>query len=135
MHVRESTIEQELIEKLGQLVHAAAGISARAALERNFREKSEALNRVKLTDAEFKRLLDDIVTPDVFTAAHAAPPQCVHPRRWHPAHRHRQWPSTTGKNDFEVASQFRINTDYSYHRSCACLESTKCTSRHLELCT
>jgi hypothetical protein len=43
--------------------------SDRAALERNFREKFEALNRVNLSDAEFKRLLDDIVTADVFTAA------------------------------------------------------------------
>jgi type I site-specific restriction-modification system R (restriction) subunit len=35
----------------------------------NFREKFEALNRVRLTDGEFARLLDEIVTPDVFTAA------------------------------------------------------------------
>ena len=46
-----------------------ADIRDRAALERNFREKFEALNRVNLSDAEFKRLLEDIVTPDVFTAA------------------------------------------------------------------
>jgi type I restriction enzyme R subunit len=45
-------------------------IRDRAALERNFREMFEALNRVNLTDAEFQRLLDEIVTPDVFTAAH-----------------------------------------------------------------
>ncbi len=38
-------------------------------MEQNFRDKFEALNRCKLTDAEFARLLDEIVTPDVFTAA------------------------------------------------------------------
>ncbi len=54
MHVRESTIEQELIEKLGQLKYTLRpDIRDRAAMERNFREKFEALNRVKLTDAEF----------------------------------------------------------------------------------
>jgi len=31
--------------------------------------KFEALNRVRLTDSEFARLIDEIVTPDVFTAA------------------------------------------------------------------
>lgn len=71
MGVREATIEQELIEKLGQLKYTLRpDIRDRAAMERNFREKFEALNRVKLTDAEFQRLLDDIVTPDVFKAAH-----------------------------------------------------------------
>ena len=71
MHIRESTIEQELIEKLGQLKYTLRpDIRDRAAMERNFREKFEALNRVKLTDAEFQRLLDGIGTPDVFKAAH-----------------------------------------------------------------
>ena len=60
MHIRESTIEQELIEKLGQLKYTLRpDIRDRAAMERNFREKFEALNRVKLTDAEFQRLFDD----------------------------------------------------------------------------
>lgn len=36
-------------------------ITNRVSLEKNFREKFEALNRV--------RLLDEIITPDVFTAA------------------------------------------------------------------
>ena len=71
MQVRESTIEQELIEKLGELKYTLRpDIRDRAALEQNFREKFEELNRVNLTDTEFKRLLEEIVTPDVFTAAH-----------------------------------------------------------------
>src|SRR3546814_4816957 len=71
MHVRESTIEQELIAKLGELKYTLrSDIRDRAALEANFRKHFEALNRVELSEAEFKRLLDDITTPDVFTAAH-----------------------------------------------------------------
>jgi hypothetical protein len=67
----EQLLEEELIEKLQALKYAyRTDIRDRAALERNFREKFEALNRVSLTDAEFQRLLDEIVTPDVFTAAH-----------------------------------------------------------------
>ncbi|MGY0612936.1 MULTISPECIES: hypothetical protein [unclassified Luteimonas] len=47
MRVRESTIEQELIEKLGELKYTLRpDIRDRAALERNFREKFEALNPV-----------------------------------------------------------------------------------------
>ena len=37
--------------------------------EKNFREKFEALNHVHRTDGEFQRLLDKLITPDVFTAA------------------------------------------------------------------
>lgn len=47
-----------------------ADIRDRAALEKNFREKFETLNHIHLTNGEFQRLLDEIVTPDVFTAAH-----------------------------------------------------------------
>ncbi len=118
MQVRESTIEQELIEKLGELKYTLRpDIRDRAALEQNFREKFEELNRVNLTDTEFKRLLEEIVTPDVFTAAHTlrnrnafmrddgTPLNCmlVNINDW-------------CKNTFEVASQLRINTDYSYHQ-------------------
>ncbi|ODV25798.1 MAG: DEAD/DEAH box helicase [Rhodanobacter sp. SCN 68-63] len=118
MQVRESTIEQELIEKLGELKYTLRpDIRDRAAMERNFREKFEALNRVSLTDAEFQRLLEEIVTPDVFKAAHTL-------RRRNAFTRDDGTPlnytlvntNDWCKNDFEVASQFRINTDYSYHR-------------------
>ncbi len=47
-------------------------------MEKNFREKFEALNRVHLTDSEFSRLMEEIITPDVFTAAtHAIEDQNV----------------------------------------------------------
>ena len=68
--VKEEQIEYGFIGKLQGLKYEyRADIRDRAALERNFREKFEALNRVKLSDGEFARLLDEIITPDVFTAA------------------------------------------------------------------
>ncbi|QIK81007.1 type I restriction endonuclease subunit R [Lysobacter sp. HDW10] len=118
MRVKECTIEQELIEKLGDLKYTLrADIRDRAALERNFREKFEALNNVTLTDAEFHRLLDEIVTPDVFKAAQTL-------RNRNALTRDDGTPlnytlvniNDWCKNDFEVASQLRINTDYSHHR-------------------
>ena len=66
----ERQLEEELIEKLRDLKYEhRTDIRDRAALEKNFREKFEALNRVRLTDGEFQRLLDEIIAPDVFTAA------------------------------------------------------------------
>ena len=79
MTTPELQIEEQLIEKLRGLKYEyRPDIRDRAALEKNFREKFEALNRVRLTDGEFERLLDDTVTSDVFAAAKA----CVRPRRW-----------------------------------------------------
>src|SRR5437868_12582283 len=68
--LNEQGIEQAFIERLRNLKYTdRPDIRDRAALERNFREKFEALNRVRLTDGEFQRLLDELITPDVFTAA------------------------------------------------------------------
>ena len=68
--VREEHIEHGFVGKLQNLKYDyRADIHDRASLEANFREKFEALNRVNLSDGEFARLLDGIVTPDVFTAA------------------------------------------------------------------
>jgi type I restriction enzyme, R subunit len=53
----EQEIEQSLIEKLVDLKYThRPDIRDRAALEHNFREKFEALNRVHLTDSEFQQL-------------------------------------------------------------------------------
>lgn len=61
---------QALLEKLADLKYTCrSDIRDRAALERNFREKFETLNRVHFTDSEFHRLLESIITPDVFAAA------------------------------------------------------------------
>src|SRR5690242_2414463 len=69
---RERQIEELLVDKLVGLKYAyRQDIRDRASLEANFRQKFEALNRVSLTDGEFQRLLDEIVTPDVYEAAQA----------------------------------------------------------------
>ena len=66
----EYEIEQALIEKLKDLKYTyRPEIRNRATLEQNFRKKFEALNQVNLTDGEFARLLDEIITPDVYAAA------------------------------------------------------------------
>lgn len=60
----EQELEQALIGKLTDLKYIhRSDIRDRAALEANFRQHFEALNRVQLTDGEFKRLLDEIVSP------------------------------------------------------------------------
>ena len=114
----EQQIEQALIEKLGELKYTyRPDIRDRAALEANFRQHFEALNRVHLTDSEFHRLLDSIITPDVFTAA-------KHLREKNSFERDDGTPlyytlvniKDWCKNNFEVINQLRISTDYSHHR-------------------
>jgi type I restriction enzyme R subunit len=114
----ERNLEEHLVQKLRDLKYDhRADIRDRAALERNFRQKFQALNRVELTDGEFQRLLDEIITPDVFSAAKTlrginsftrddGTPlnyTLVNIKDW-------------CKNSFEVVNQLRINTDYSHHR-------------------
>ena len=67
---REMQIEDGLITKLSDLKYAyRPDIRDRDTLEKNFREKFQALNRVNLTDSEFARLKDEIINPDVFAAS------------------------------------------------------------------
>ena len=118
MRVRESTIEQELIEKLGDLKYTLRrDVHDRASLERNFREKFEALNRVTLSDSEFQRLLEEIVSADVFNAAHTLRNRNAFTRDdGTPLNYTLVNINDWCKNTFEVASQLRINSDYSHHR-------------------
>lgn len=116
--VKEQQIEYGFIGKLQGLKYEyRPDIRDRAALERNFREKFEALNRVHLTDGEFARLLDEIVTPDVFTAAKTLRSINAFTREDGTPLNYtlvniKDW----CKNTFEVVNQLRINTDYSHHR-------------------
>ncbi|WP_300442954.1 type I restriction endonuclease subunit R [Zoogloea sp.] len=114
----EQQIEQSFIDKLTGLKYEyRSDITDRAALEKNFREKFEALNRVRLTDSEFARLLDEIVTPDVFTAAktlrsiNAFTRDDGTPLNYTLVNL-KDW----CKNHFEVINQLRINTNNSHHR-------------------
>ena len=114
----EQAIEQALIEKLGDLKYGyRSDIRDRATLEQNFREKFEALNRVHLTDGEFSRLLEQIITPDVFAAARHLRERSSFERDdgtplFYTLVNIKDW----CKNTFEVISQLRINTDSSHHR-------------------
>lgn len=118
MSKAERDLEEDLVAKLRDLKYEyRPDIRDRASLETNFRRKFEQLNRVTLTDGEFQRLLDEIVTPDVFTAARTLRARnnftrddgtplnytLVNIRDW-------------CKNSFEVVNQLRINTDNSHHR-------------------
>jgi type I restriction enzyme R subunit len=116
--VREAEIETAFIEKLEGLKYTIRpDIRDRAALEANFRQHFEALNRVKLTDGEFQRLLDQIVTPDVYEASRALRSMETFIRDDDTPLNYtlvniREW----CKNDFEVVSQFHSKTDQSHHR-------------------
>ena len=121
----ESQIEQALIAKLADLKYAyRPDISDRGALERNFREKFEALNRVKLLDCEFARLLEQIVDPDVFASASRL-------REYNTFMRDDGTPLQFSlvnlkdwcKNSFEVVNQLRINTDNSQGREISGLKA------------
>lgn len=116
--VKEEQIEYGFIGKLQSLKYTYRDdIRDRAALEQNFREKFQELNRVNLSDAEFKRLLEDIVTADVFTAARTLRERNAFTRDDGTPLNYtlvniKDW----CKNTFEVVNQLRINTDYSHHR-------------------
>lgn len=115
----EQEIEKFLVDKLSSEMGYTyrEDINDRESLEKNFRKHFEELNHVHLTDNEFKRLLDYIVTPDVFTASRMLREQnnferdngtsltyiLINTKDW-------------CKNTFEVINQLRINTDYSHHR-------------------
>lgn len=114
----EHQIEMAFIQKLQKLKYIyREDIRDRTSLEANFREHFERLNRVKLSDSEFARLRETIITPDVFTAAKTlreintfkrdddTPLQytLVNIKDW-------------CKNEYEVINQLRINTENSNHR-------------------
>ena len=115
---KESDIEQKLIKKLEELKYNyRPDIRDKAALERNFRDKFEALNRVRLTDAEFARLRDEIINADVFQAAKTLREYGYFQREdGTPLHYMLVNLKDWCKNDFEVINQLRINTDNSHHR-------------------
>lgn len=114
----EQKIEQGFIDKLVELKYTyRPDINDRTSLEHNFREKFEALNRVRLTDGEFARLLDELVTPDVFAAARTLRERNAFTREDGTPLNYtlvniKDW----CKNTFEVVNQLRINTDNSHHR-------------------
>ncbi|RYY41656.1 MAG: type I restriction endonuclease subunit R [Chitinophagaceae bacterium] len=116
--MKESQIERLLIEKLDGLKYTVRpDIRDRTTLESNFRNKFQELNRVKLTDAEFSRLRDEIITPDPFGAAKLLRQRNTFIREDGTPLQYtlvniKDW----CKNDFEVVNQLRMNTNSSHHR-------------------
>lgn len=115
---KEQEIENAFIAKLEDLKYTYRDdIHDKASLEQNFREKFEQLNRVRLTDAEFYRLRDEIITADVFAAAQVLREKGKFTREDGTPLEYtlvniRDW----CKNEFEVINQLRINTENSFHR-------------------
>lgn len=115
---KETQIEQSFITKLTDLKYTYRDdIRDRYSLEKNFREKFEALNRVRLSNSEFARLRDEIITPDVFAASKVLREKNYFQREDGTSLHYtlvniKDW----CKNDFEVINQLRMNTENSNHR-------------------
>lgn len=115
---KEQQIEDALISKLQDLKYTyRKDIRDKVTLEKNFREKFEALNQVHLTDSEFARLRDEIVNADVFTASKTLRERNTFQREDGTPLQYtlvniKDW----CKNEFEVIHQLRINNDNSHHR-------------------
>ncbi len=114
----EKQIELSFIEKLKELKYIyREDIKDKASLEGNFRKHFQELNRVRLSDSEFARLKESIITTDVFLAAKIL-------RETNTFKRDDDTPlqytlvntNDWCKNEYEVINQLRINTDNSHHR-------------------
>ena len=118
MSTLEKQIEDAFIAQLvDQKYTYRTDIRDRTALERNFRAKFDELNKVTLSDGEFSRLLDTIVTPDVYAAAKTLRERQTLARDDGTALHYtlvniKDW----CKNSYEVINQLRMNTDYGSHR-------------------
>lgn len=115
---KETQIEDALIGKLSDLKYTYRDdIRDREALEQNFREKFQTLNRVNLTNSEFARLRDEIISPDVFASSKKLRETNYFQREdGTPLHYTLVNIKDWCKNDFEIINQLRINTENSHHR-------------------
>ncbi|WP_260258220.1 type I restriction endonuclease subunit R [Elizabethkingia bruuniana] len=118
MMTKEAQIEDLFIKKLEDLKYTyRKDIHDKNTLEKNFREKFETLNRVKLTDSEFERLKSDIINPDVFNASKLLRARNYFQREdGTPLHYTLVNIKDWCKNEYEVINQLRINTQNSNHR-------------------
>jgi len=114
----ENQIEKDLIKQLVELKYTyRPEIIDRKSLEQNFKTKFETLNRVRLSENEFLRLREEIIQPDVFKASKLLREiQYFQREDGTPLHytliNNKEW----CKNDFEIISQLRINTENSHQR-------------------
>lgn len=115
---KENHIELNLIEQLKGLKYIyRPDIVDRKTLEQNFKTKFESLNRVRLSDNEFLRLREEIIQPDVYKASKLLRERQYFQREdGTPLHYTLVNIKDWCKNDFEVISQLRINTENSHQR-------------------
>ncbi len=115
---KENQIEENLIKQLTELKYSyRPDIVNRKTLEQNFKTKFEALNRVHLSGNEFLRLREEIINPDVFVASKKLRErQYMQREDGTPLHYTLVNIKDWCKNDFEVISQLRINTENSHQR-------------------
>ena len=115
----EKQIEDQFVRYLSENLKYVyrPDINDRDSLERNFREKFQALNRCHLTDNEFVRLLEEITDADVFSASKRLRERNTFIREDGTPLQYslvniKDW----CKNDYEVIHQLRINTRNSFQR-------------------
>lgn len=115
---KEYQIEENLIEHLKSLKYIyRPDIVDRKTLEQNFKTKFELLNRVRLSDHEFLRLRDEIINADVFVSSKKLREKQYFQREdGTPLHYTLVNIKDWCKNDYEVISQLRINTENSHQR-------------------
>ncbi len=115
---KEFQIEELFIEQLKELKYTnRPDITDRKSLEQNFKAKFESLNRVRLSESEFLRLREEIIKPDVFEASRMLREQQYFQREdGTPLHYTLVNIKDWCKNDFEVISQLKINTENSNQR-------------------
>ena len=114
----EAQLEQQFLEKLQALKYTyRSDIHDLESLENNFRKKFEKLNLVSLSDSEFRRLLQENITADVFTASKHLREKQTFTRDDDSSIDYKLVNITDWcKNDYEVVNQLSINTDNSHHR-------------------
>ena len=116
--VKEGDIEYGFVGILQGLKYTyRQDIRDRNTLEQNFRKKFEALNRVNLTDSEFERIREEIISSDVFRTSKFLRERNTFQREDGTPLQYtlvniNDW----CKNDYEVINQLRINTTNSHHR-------------------
>lgn len=108
----EAQLEQQFLEKLQEMKYIYRNdIRNLDSLEKNFRQKFERLNYVSLSDDEFRKLLQENVTSDVFAASKHLREKQTFVRNDGTTFDYglvnlRDW----CKNEFEVVNQLSINT-------------------------
>jgi type I restriction enzyme R subunit len=116
--IKENKIEFEFINRLKDLKYIyRPDIRDKESLNKNFRQKFEELNSINLSDEEFTKLQDSIITSDVYNSSKILREKNSFIRDdgtslYYTLVNIKDW----CKNSFEVINQLRINTNSSHHR-------------------